>query len=261
MRLATGAVHVWPASLDRGAGRAAAWACVLSPAEQARAESFRFDRDRQRFIVARGLLRMLLGAYLGAAPEEVALVADPAGKPRLARRHGASGLCFSLARAGGVALFAVARDREVGVDLERVDPAVGWADIAAAFFSPAERARLVALAPAERARGFFRQWTRREAWAKATGRGLAALEARDAPPWGDLPARPDRVAFADGPLRWSLLDLEDVVPHHAAALVVEGEATARLVIAPELSSRVPSAVCGINHQNGTIATNAEAGGS
>jgi 4'-phosphopantetheinyl transferase len=268
MILAAGAVHVWPASLDLGAARAAACARVLSPDERARADAFRYDRDRQRFIVTRALLRMLLGACLGAAPEEVALVAHPAGKPRLAGRQAASGLRFSLAHAGGVALFAFARDREVGVDLERVDPAVAWPEVAAAFFSRAEVGRIDTLPPAEGARGFFRHWTRWEAWAKATGKGLGALDARDAlPPWGDLPARPDGVAFADGPRRWSLVDLDDVVPDHAAALVVEGEGAQRPAIGPDVSRHVPSPMWAtlalpgppLNRQDARIALSATGG--
>jgi 4'-phosphopantetheinyl transferase len=266
--LAPGTVHVWPASLDLGAGQGAACARVLSPDERARADAFRFDRDRQRFIATRGLLRMLLGVCLGAAPEEVGLVADPAGKPRLAGRQAASGLRFSLAHAGGLALFAVAQDREVGVDLERVEPAVAWPDVAAAFFSVAELARLNALAPAERPRGFFRQWTRREAWAKATGLGLAGLDAYGAlPPWGGLDARPVRVAFADGLRRWALVDLDDVVPGHAAALVVEGEDAQRPAIGPDISRHVPSTLWAtpalpgppLNRQDAKIAKNARAG--
>jgi 4'-phosphopantetheinyl transferase len=220
--LASDAVDVWVASLDAPSRTVTALRADLTAEERGRADAFRAARDRRRAVVARGLLRQLLAGYLDVRPAALALGADARGKPRLAGPHAGTPLRFSLSHAGDAALYAVAWGREVGVDLERADPAVDWAEVAATVFSPAERRRLGAL-PADAARAaFFRQWTRREAWLKATGEGLAGL-ARPAPDWGALPPEAGGWALADGEARWRLVDLE-VLPGHAAALVVEGDA-------------------------------------
>ena len=173
-------VEVVTARLDVAASRLAALAARLSEAERSRAQRFRFERDRRRFIVARARLRELLAARLGAAPESIEFVYGSRGKPALGRRFAASGWRFNLSRREELAVYALSRAGEVGIDVEAVHPVCDAETIVAGFFSEQERQAYLALAPQERALGFFRCWTRKEALVKALGEGLSLpLEALD----------------------------------------------------------------------------------
>jgi 4'-phosphopantetheinyl transferase len=139
---------------------------LLSPDEQERAARFVLPEDRRRYIVARARLRQLLGARLGANPDEVELTYGIAGKPLLAPRY-LRDLRFNVAHCGDTAVYAFADGCEVGVDIER-EREIEEADaIAERVFSPAER-------DACRARGFLYCWTRKEAFVKALGTGLSS---------------------------------------------------------------------------------------
>jgi 4'-phosphopantetheinyl transferase len=163
------------ASLDVAAEPLAA---LLSADEMQRAGRFAFERDRRRFIVARGRLRQLLGERLGIRPEKVNFTYSPAGKPSLAPGY-ARDLRFNVSHCGGVAAYAFAEAREIGVDVEREREIEDAEAIAERCFSPAER-------DACRARGFLYCWTRKEAFVKALGSGLSsplpALDVSAAPP-------------------------------------------------------------------------------
>lgn len=167
-------VHVWSASLRLGAAAIAALRDTLAPDERARADRFHFRRHREEFTAARGLLRAILARYLALAPERVRFDYRAHGKPALAQDLDAgSGLRFNLSHAGGVALYAIARDREIGVDVERIRPDAATLDIAERFFAPAEVAALRRVPDVHRAEAFFNCWTRKEAYVKAMGTGLS----------------------------------------------------------------------------------------
>ena len=176
LELPPGEVHVWAARLDPPPERVAALRATLAADERARADRFRFEVHRRRFAVGRGLLRELLGAYLGAPPERLAFVYGERGKPDLApatARPGAP-LHFNLSHSHELAVLAVTREREIGADVEQLKPMDDLERIAERFFSAPENAALRGLPPAERQRAFFRCWTRKEAYLKAVGVGLAA---------------------------------------------------------------------------------------
>lgn len=193
-------VHIWLWRTDIEAFPAQ----VLSASERAAAARFRFPRDRARATSSRTGLRWLLGGYLGLPPETLVFAVGAEGKPRLA---GAGAVSFNLSHSGIYAAAVVSRDREVGIDLERIRPDAVGRDIAARFFSSQERSWLDATPGME---AFFRLWTAKEAVLKAMGTGLStplnALSVRpgqDAPPWNlrelDLaPGYATAVAF-DGP--------------------------------------------------------------
>jgi len=168
-------VHVWELPLQVSDNALAGLANILAPAERRRAGSFHFERDRNRFIVARGALRTILGQYLHAQPMTISLECGPQGKPLLAGRFARGGLRFNLAHCEDLALLAVARGRVVGVDLERIRALGGAEEMAACFCSPRESAEFQSLPPGERDAAFFRLWTRKEAWLKATGKGIGRL--------------------------------------------------------------------------------------
>jgi 4'-phosphopantetheinyl transferase len=201
-------VHVWRVPLDVPAGTLATLAALLGGDELVRAARFRLPRDRQRYLVAHGALRSILARYLRRGPARLRFGVGPHGKPHLRAGAGTAPLRFNLAHADDLALVAVAWRREVGVDVEREHAARVDLDVAHRMFDAADAAALGRLAPAPRARAFFALWTAREAWAKATGVGLAEGD-------GTVPAG------------WSVRALP-VDPGYAAALVVAaGPATVR----------------------------------
>jgi 4'-phosphopantetheinyl transferase len=166
-------VQVWTVNLDDAGVPAVQLAQLLSPDEQHRAARFRFERDRQRYVVGRGALRVLLGAYLDRSPGQVKFVLGASGKPALESQPNGSDLHFNLAHAGGHALYAFTRAAEVGVDLENLRPVEEMQDIADRFFAAPESAALRELPNERRAEIFFRVWTRKEAVIKAVGEGLS----------------------------------------------------------------------------------------
>jgi len=159
--------------LDVGAGELRAAAALLSDAERERAARFAFQHDCRRYIVARARLRELLGARLAVQPQAVEFSYGPHGKPALAPRFADSALCFNVSHCEDVAVHALAVGREVGVDVEVVRALPDADAIAARFFSPRESEAYRALDPHHRPAGFFNCWTRKEAFVKALGDGLA----------------------------------------------------------------------------------------
>ncbi len=171
--LREGEAHVWRAGLEPGATTLRRLWEILSTDEQERADRFHFQRDREHFVAARGGLREILGRYTGAAPQSLRFSYDYYGKPSLSVDAGDTPPRFNVSHSGGVALYAVAAGRAVGVDVERVREDFAGLDIAKNFFSPDEVAALSALPAEERAAAFFDCWTRKEAYIKARGQGLS----------------------------------------------------------------------------------------
>jgi 4'-phosphopantetheinyl transferase len=214
-------VHVWKIYLK------APGLCdkreILANDERVRASRFRFHTDSDRFIAARYSLRTILARYLRTQPAEVEFGLNPFGKPYLTSGHDKLGLRFNLSHSHDMALLAVARNRDVGVDVEfrRADFATD--EVARRFFSRTERNQLGAIAPEQKTEAFFNCWTRKEAYIKARGEGLSfpldqfdVSFAPDAPP-ALLGNRRD----ANEVSRWSFEELSPA-DGYAAALTVEG---------------------------------------
>jgi 4'-phosphopantetheinyl transferase len=169
----TAGVDIWAADLHRSVRQVSEFAATLSKDEQARADRFHFDRDRNRFIVGRGLLRAILARYVGERHAALAFTYGLKGKPALAPTTGKSRLLFNLAHADDLLLLAVSRDCAVGIDVERIRPCEDTETIAASHFSIREASGLRKLPVARRLKAFYRLWTRKEAWLKATGDGIS----------------------------------------------------------------------------------------
>jgi 4'-phosphopantetheinyl transferase len=220
---ATVGVDLWRAQLDLDQLQLSAFSSTLSADEIDRSRRFHRNVDRQRFVARRGWLRRILGDYLGVHPEVLRFARDANGKPRLA---GAASqrLRFNMSHSGGLALYAVCTDREVGVDIERVSEDVDIDALAQRVFSKTEQETLAALPADRRVRAFFECWTRKEAHLKAIGVGLSGLE-----PYDD-----------DDAANWSLHSV-DAGSGYAAALAVAGvadvPATAKLLLLNERSER------------------------
>lgn len=157
-------VDVWHVGLSKGHH-----ASILSPDEQIRAARYRFDNHRQWFIACRAALREILGGYLGISPEQVIFSYGSHGKPYVAQ----SEFRFNVSHSEDEALIAVARGREVGIDLERPDARLNVEQLAAEFLAAGERAFVQSPPNGKRREAFFSCWTRKEAWAKALGAGIA----------------------------------------------------------------------------------------
>ena len=212
-------VDVWRLSLDLLTDSVKSIESTLSADEAERAARFRFEVDKNRFIVSHGVLRNILGRYLHLDPAELTFSVNQYGKPALDN----SALEFNLSHSGDFALIAITQGRKIGVDVERIRQGISSHVIAQQYFSKAEVAELQSLPIDQRESAFFICWTRKEAYIKAQGLGLALpLESFDVSLTPGQPAilratRPDEKEAA----RWTLRSL-DVDPNYAGAIAVEG---------------------------------------
>jgi 4'-phosphopantetheinyl transferase len=214
--------HVFRLSLDVSTAALRTQERFLSADERVRASQFVFDADRSRYIAARSTLRAILGHYLDTPPEAIGFRYGPFGKPELDE---GCPLRFNLSHSADLALVAVAWRRAVGVDLERIVPKRACEEVAARLFSPTEVSALARLAPAERLLGFFRCWTRKEAYVKARGDGfcMPLPSFNVSLKCGDLPCLLDMRQCTGDTSLWTLANLE-AGPGFAASIVIEGAA-------------------------------------
>ncbi len=166
-------IHIWSARQDKLPDQIPEPALLLSLDERERASRFVFDRDRVRFIASHGMLRNLLGRYLGIGPKDLRFSYGEFGKPSLTcEDNNGSGLSFNMSHSHQVAVYAFARGPQIGIDVEFVASKPDLLQIAGQFFSKNEYAALSQLSPSEQIQGFFNCWTRKEAFVKALGTGL-----------------------------------------------------------------------------------------
>lgn len=166
-----GELHVWHANARGGRFQGRPFLDLLSADERERMARFRFEKDGEDFAFARGMLRTVLGSYLGIAPAEVGFSRSPQGKPSLALPQ-ASRVQFNLSHTLGYVLVGLCLGRALGVDVERLRGDIEIEDLAANFFSTAENQGLRSLPKEERRDAFFHCWTRKESLLKAWGGGL-----------------------------------------------------------------------------------------
>ncbi|MCW1968721.1 MAG: 4'-phosphopantetheinyl transferase superfamily protein [Anaerolineae bacterium] len=164
-------MHIWRASLAATADVLAVCQALLSPDELARAMRYRFTRDRYRYICGRGQLRQLLSRYLAQPAGEIEIELAPHGKPQLTAPN-ALGLQFNLAHSADWLIYAFARHRAVGVDIEAMRDDVDFAELVPTVFSAAEQAEWRQLPHALQKPAFYRAWACKEAFIKAIGLGL-----------------------------------------------------------------------------------------
>lgn len=216
-------VHVWRVHLARTASEVESLRSWLAPDEIERAERFHFTRDRASFIIAHAMLRTILAVYLKLNPAQLRFTSSAYGKPALFDEDNATELRFNLSHSHELALYVVARKREVGIDVEHIRADFAQEEIADRFFSSTEQAALRALSSDERIASFFHCWTRKEAYIKARGEGLSfplerfdvSINPCDERATLNVHEAPDETA------RWSL---QSLMPDtgYAAAIAVEG---------------------------------------
>lgn len=210
-------VHVWAVPL---LGSAERYSVLLTPEERERASRFRVVDHRRRYAIAHGALRAILAGYLGADPLAIPFRLTAAGKPAL---DGGEGLCFNLSHSAQLGLIAIA-GADVGVDLEKVRHLESLRGIAQRHFSRSECEALEALSEPDLLLGFYRCWTRKEAYVKALGTGLtSALDVFDVALGDDaelLAVRDRQEDLAN----WSLRDASPGPDYVAAVAVRHGSA-------------------------------------
>jgi 4'-phosphopantetheinyl transferase len=218
--------HLWRVPIDVEPSYVDCLHGLLSHDERERAARYRFERDRRRFIAARGVLRILTGRYLSTAPHKLSFEYGPNGKPFLSGFK--TDLHFNVAHSHGLALIGFTLGHRIGVDVENVDRSLDVESIASRFFSAQEVSALMALPPEQRRKAFFACWTRKEAYIKARGEGLSfglkdfsvSVAPSDPPALLNVRQEPGETA------RWRYLPI-DAGSSYAAAAAVEGEVSPR----------------------------------
>jgi 4'-phosphopantetheinyl transferase len=211
-------LHIWRANLDLEPGVLHRLAIALDNDEKARAARFHFARDRDHFTACRGILRELLGGYLGSSPASIEFAYGEFGKPAHRPRDSRPRIRFNISHSSGLAVLAFARNREIGIDLEPIRPEFAGEEIAKRYFSARELAELIALPAELRPEGFSLCWTRKEAYVKARGVGLQIpLDSFNV---SLTPSQPELLQSEDAH-QWRLRSFKPA-PDFVAAIVHEG---------------------------------------
>ena len=217
-----GVLQAWIARVtDAPDTGAAPWSWLTSE-ERQRAARFYFEADQRRFGTTRGLLRGLVGAALGIRPTDVMLVEGAFGKPHLDPRHGSPDLHFNVSHSGDYSILALARSVRLGVDIELMKPSRDLTHLAHRVFHPEEIRLLEGSGEQELLERFYRIWARKEAAAKALGRGIGTDFTSFSAWWGDARSGSCvlREIDGNGTTTWQVTDLE-FTPGYASALAVD----------------------------------------
>lgn len=217
-------VHIWRAHLDWPKDKFDAAFQLLSEEEQARAERFVIEQHRDRYIASHAVLHQILSLYVNCPPEKLQFQQNDHGKPYIANLPLGLNLQFNMSDSHDYALYGLRLDDEVGVDLEYMKSKIRAEEIAKRFFSPDEYRALLDLPPSERLEGFYRCWSRKEAYIKAIGQGLSFNLSRFS-----VSLKPDGLncllevdGSAELARQWRLGSVS-APEHFQAALAVEGE--------------------------------------
>lgn len=216
--LARGNVHIWRVRLDEIRQWYTVFWGILAPEERMRAMRYRVSGARERFVLARGSLRVLLAGYCGIAGESVGLATGPHGKPYVTLSD-CLDLSFNLAHSGVLVMYAFTRGWEVGIDVERPDQVAWTPFMLRTIFSEEERAYLATLGPAEWQLMACSMWTVKEAKAKATGLGLARSLSSDASTPGASSWRLHTFEAAPGYIATVALHRNRPIPDYGGALI------------------------------------------
>ena len=216
-------VHLWLIDLHHASSLGDRMSQILSCAEQQKAEKFKFDKDRVKYVIAHAALRNILAGYLEVDPAQLEFREGPHGKPQLVLTARSEPLNFNLSHSHEHALIAVTFERQIGVDIEFIKRDFHWQEVAERFFAPGEIARLRVLPQEQQKRGFFTCWTRKEAYIKAKGGGLSIplqdFEVSLSP--GEPASLMSCIRDPEEATRWSLAEI-DAGSEYAAAVAVQG---------------------------------------
>jgi 4'-phosphopantetheinyl transferase len=219
-----GEVGVWIVTLPEvHESWSEAWG-VISQDERERANRLVRDEDRDLWVHTRAILRRLLGAHLSADPQLIVFGEGPHGKPELSEPVNKERLDFSVSHSSAISVIAVARDRRVGIDVERIQPDLSWGPISKRLFSEADDSFIEGRPHAERTLAFFDCWVRKESYLKGLGVGLKRVLCDFSVPLGSAVGcveDPEMHPVPCDERRWRIHPIE-VPDGYAAALAVEG---------------------------------------
>ncbi|MBM4298346.1 MAG: 4'-phosphopantetheinyl transferase superfamily protein [Deltaproteobacteria bacterium] len=208
-------VQVWAVRLDDAGVDLERGRELLSPEERERAARFRFDIHRRRYLVAHIALHDILSGYLAIEPARLSFDLGANGKPRLPQELGAGGVEFNLSHSNEMALLAVTRGAEVGVDIEHAREKFEFQEVAERFFTAKEVAAMRGLPAALQRQAFYKCWTSKEAFLKAKGTGLSgALDEVEISLNSD-----NQVRITANVPGWALSELAPIADYEAALVV------------------------------------------
>jgi 4'-phosphopantetheinyl transferase len=217
-------VHIWFAPLEQSEEYREMLFLLLSFDERIRTERFYFEKDRNRYIIGRGHLRILLGRYLGVEPSRLEFTYGIHGKPSMTSLFNGKLLEFNLSHSNNMAVYIFTWGQPAGIDIEYIHPMKDMDDFALQFFTPNECNLVHSLVGYKKQETFFRIWTCKEAFLKANGSGLT------------VPINQVEISLtSDGPLkllsigddqeqvaRWRLKTFMPV-PGYQTSIAVEGD--------------------------------------
>ncbi len=218
-RLPSGQAHIWyvrPETVirQRLVNR---YEGLLTSEERARKLRFRFEEGRLEYLVTRALVRTVLSRYTDVAPDKWRFRNQPDGRPEVVQPNLATTPRFNLSHTRGLIACLVARDRDVGVDVENTTRSIGFLDIADRYFSPCEAADIRSLPDSSRRKRFFEYWTLKESIIKAMGTRMSSGLSRFS---FDLRTDVIRATFGpsvpENPTGWQFL-LREIDPDHVLA--------------------------------------------
>jgi 4'-phosphopantetheinyl transferase len=214
LNLSFGDVHIWRLDLKQPEAHIEAFRATLSSDEIVRADRFYFPEHRHRFIAGRGSLRAILGRYLGVDAAQVEFEYQQRGKPLLGGKFAGSGLCFNLSHSQDLGLLGVSKGA-IGVDLEYMRQMSDLEGLAERFFLDKEVELVRSLSSLQQQEVFFRYWTCKEAYLKATGDGIVKLEEVEI---SLTPTTPAKLLISEN---WHLLELVPGENFRAAVVVAK----------------------------------------
>jgi 4'-phosphopantetheinyl transferase len=212
-------IHVWRCSLDLPSANLENLLGILQPDEFERAKKFYFEKDRNRFIAARSILRSILGLYLNENPDQIKIGYTSFGKPVLVPGSYFQNLHFNLSHSENLALLAIASEGNVGIDIEQIRYDLDIEALASRFFSKEEICVLEKMDAEKKMEVFFQLWTRKEAFLKATGKGLSfPMEHCDVSSADNRNFSPVIIPITDisDQSNWYVMDLEPAKEYMAA---------------------------------------------
>ena len=224
LALKAGEIHIWIGELVQPASEFNRFLQTISIDERARAGRFHYQEKENRFIIRHGMLRMILGKYMGVKASELQFHYGKHGKPVINETFGKENIHFNISHSVGVALFAFVRNQQIGVDIEHIRDIPEMDQIVKRYFSEREQVCYRALPRDKRREAFFHYWTSKEAFVKALGEGLSrSLEKIDVTP---VPGERNALhIIAGGPCEergWSIHTIRPT-REYAGALAIQSE--------------------------------------
>jgi 4'-phosphopantetheinyl transferase len=165
--------HLWYFDLDNAKKEHDLIKSLLSQDELNRAASFHFEKDRKRYICARGILRLLISVYTGINPAKIKFCYSEFGKPELEKEIYENTIQFNLAHSENAAVFGFIKNTHLGIDIEFLRPIANFLEIAKRYFSTKESRQLNYFSEEKRTEAFYNCWVKKEAVIKAIGEGLS----------------------------------------------------------------------------------------